>query len=807
MIMNINKTPAKRLILCLSFGVLHLLNADNSSLQASQPHAQKSQKKIYQKGWIDFNKNGKKDIYEDPSQPIDKRIDDLLRQMTVEEKTCQLGTIYGYGAVLKDTLPTAEWKNRIWKDGIGNIDEHLNGEWKRTSLDFPYSRHAEAMNKVQAFFVEETRLGIPADLTNEGIRGLKHEKSTFFPAQIGQGCTWDKDLIREIGRITGEEARALGYTNVYSPILDVARDPRWGRTVESYGEDPYLVGELGRQQVLGIQSNRVVSTPKHFAIYGVPAGGRDCESRTDPHATPQEVHELHLEPFRIAFQEAGALGTMCAHNDYNGTPVSASHYLMTELMRNQWGFKGYIVSDSWSISKNVDFYHIVSTPEEAVASELNAGLNIRTFFEESEVFIETLRNALKKGLVTESTLDQRVREVLYVKFWLGLFDQPYVKDTKQADRVVSSDRNREVSLRAARESIVLLKNENNTLPLSKEIKNIAVIGPQADEYKSLTSRYGSHNPNVITGLQGLKNLLGEDVNLMYAKGCNVRDKNFPQSDVMFFEMSDKEQEEIDKAVEIARKAEVAIIYVGDDFRTIGESRSRVNLDLSGRQKELVRAVQATGTPVVLVLFNGRPATLNWENANVPAIVEAWYPGEFSGQAVAEVLFGDYNPGGKLSTTFPKSVGQIPWAFPFKPNANGKGFARVDGELYPFGYGLSYTTFELSDLQPAQPRIADGDTLAVTCRVKNTGAVKGDEVVQLYLVDETSSISRYERELCGFERVTLEPGEEKTVTFRVNRRAYGMYNDKNEFVVEPGKFLLYAGNSSKSTPLNAEFYVE
>lgn len=805
--MNITNMLAKRLILGLSFSLLPMLGIENCSLQASMPHNSKKQKKIYHKGWIDFNKNGRKDIYEDPSLPIDKRVEDLLKQMTVEEKTCQLGTLYGYGAVLKDTLPADEWKNRIWKDGIGNIDEHLNGEWRRSSLDYPYSNHTDAMNKVQAFFVEQTRLGIPADLTNEGIRGLKHEKSTFFPAQIGQGCTWDKELIREIGRVTGEEAKALGYTNVYSPILDLARDPRWGRTVESYGEDPYLAGELGRQQVLGIQSNRVVSTPKHFAVYGIPGGGRDCESRTDPHATPQEVHELHLEPFRIAFQEAGALGTMCAHNDYNGTPISASYYLMTELMRNQWGFKGYIVSDSWSVDSNVNFYNITSTPEEAVASELNAGLNVRTFFAKPEVFIETLRSALGKGLIQESTLDQRVREVLYVKFWLGLFDEPYIKDTKLADKVVNSDKNRDISLRAARESVVLLKNENKTLPLSKEIRNIAVIGPLADEYKSLTSRYGTHNPEVITGLQGLKNLLGENVNLMYAKGCNVRDKNFPQSDVMYFEMSEKEKEEIGKAVEIAKKAEVAIVYVGDDSRTIGESRTRVNLDLSGRQKELIRAVQATGTPVVLVLFNGRPATLNWEDANLPAIVEAWYPGEFSGQAVAEVLFGDYNPGGKLSITFPKSVGQIPWAFPFKPNATGKGFARVDGELYPFGYGLSYTTFEFSDLQPAKTKIADGDTLIVTCKVKNTGAIKGDEVVQLYLNDETSSITRFDRELCGFERVTLEPGEEKEVTFKVNRYAYGMYNDKNEFVVEPGKFLLFAGNSSKSTPLKSEFYVE
>lgn len=727
--------------------------------------------------------------------------------MTIEEKTCQLGTIYGYGAVIKDTLPTLEWKNSIWKDSIGNIDEHLNGEWKKTSFEYPYSNHPAAINKVQAFFVKETRLGIPADLTNEGIRGLKHEKSTFFPAQIGQGSSWDKELIYEIGRITGQEAKVLGYTNVYSPILDLARDPRWGRTVETYGEDPYLAGELGRQQVTGIQSNRIVSTPKHFAVYGVPAGGRDCESRTDPHASPQEVHELHLEPFRIAFQEAGAQGTMCAHNDYNGTPISASHYFLTELLRKQWGFKGYVVSDSWAIDKNKKFYHIVDTDEEAIASELEAGLNIRTFFQEPEDFIEPLRSALNKKRISEEILNQRVRELLYVKFWLGLFKQPYTQDTKLADKIVNNDEHRQVSLRAARESVVLLRNKDNLLPLSKEIRNVAVIGPLADEVKSLTSRYGSHNPHVITGLQGIQEMLGEKANIMFAKGCNVRDKNFPQSDVMFFELSDKEKEKINETIGIARKAEVAIIYASYDYRSIGESLSRVNLDLAGRQKELIRAVQATGTPVVLVLFNGRPITLNWEDANLPAIVEAWFPGEFSGQAVAEVLFGDYSPGGKLSATFPKSVGQIPWAFPFKPNATGKGFARVDGELYPFGYGLSYTTFELRDLQPSSVKIADGDTLLVTCKVKNTGSVKGDEVVQLYLNDETSSISRFERELCGFERISLEPGEEQTVTFKVNRRAYGMYNDKNEFVIEPGKFFLFAGNSSKSTPLNTDFYVE
>lgn len=774
----------------------------------SNVFAQNNNLKMYShKGWIDFNKNGVKDIYEDPSQPLEKRVADLMSKMTLDEKTCQLGTIYGYGAVLKDTLPTEEWKSRVWKDGIGNIDEHLNGEWKATSLEYPYSNHTKAMNEVQAFFVEKTRLGIPADMTNEGIRGVKHKKSTFFPAQIGLGSTWDRELIHQIGVITGAETKALGYTNVYSPILDLARDQRWGRVVETYGEEPYLVGQLGYQQVMGIQSNQVVSTPKHFAVYGVPAGGRDGWSRTNPQVSPQEVHQLHLEPFRVAFQEAGALGTMASHNDYNGTPISGSYYFLTELLRNQWGFKGYVVSDSWSIDKASNFYHVTSSEKESIALELNSGLNIHTFFKDPEEFIYPLREAIKDGLITEDMLDQRVKEVLYVKFWLGLFDQPYTVNEVDIDRFVNNDEHRKVSLRAARESIVLLKNKDSFLPLSKAITNIAVIGPLADDAKSLTSRYGSIHPNVITGLQGLREHLGGKVNLMYAKGATVRDANFPASDVMYFPITEDEQKEIDEAVQIAKKAEVAIIFVGDDSRTIGESRTRVNLDLAGRQKDLIRAVHATGTPIVLVLFNGRPITLNWEDANVEAIVEAWFPGEFSGQAVAEVLFGDYNPGGKLSITFPKSVGQIPWAFPFKHNTRGKGYARVDGELYSFGHGLSYTSFEISDLKLQSNIIKSGEPVTVSCKVKNTGAIKGDEVVQIYLMDDVSSISRYEKELCGFERVSLEPGEEKELKFEITPRSYGMYNADNKFIIEPGKFFLYAGNSSENTLLSTEFYVE
>lgn len=761
---------------------------------------------IYHEGWIDLNKNGRKDLYEDPAQPVERRIDDLMRQMTLEEKTCQLATIYGYGAVLRDTLPTPAWKEEVWKDGIGNIDEHLNGEWRRTSLEYPYSRHAEALNAVQRFFVEETRLGIPADFTNEGIRGVKHYKSTFFPAQIGMGCTWDRDLVRRVGRITGREARALGYTNVYSPILDAARDPRWGRTVESYGEDPYLVGELGREQVLGIQEMRVVSTPKHFAIYSVNAGARDHEARTDPHATPQELYELHLEPFRVAVEEGHALGMMVAHNDYNGTPISADRHLLTETVRDTWGFRGYMVSDSWQLDKNQVFHHVAASPEECVAQELHAGINVRTFFKPAEHFVRMLRKALREGIASEEDLDRRVREVLAVKFWLGLFDRPYAEDPTAADRIVNCDAHRAVALEAGRKSIVLLKNEGDLLPLRRTLKTVAVIGPMADDIPSMRSRYGSFKADVVTGLEGIRRYLGDDAEVIYAKGCNVRDAHFPMSDVMYYPLDDDEQRALDEAAEAARRADVAIVFVGDDHRIIGESRTRVSLDLAGRQKELIRAVQATGTPVVVVLFNGRPAAINWEQEHVPAIVEAWYPGAFAGQVVAEVLWGDCNPGGKLSVSFPRSAGQIPWAFPFKPHARGRGNARVNDGLYPFGYGLSYTTFEISDLRLSAATIRDGEELTATCRVKNTGDRAGDEVVQLYLHDRVSSISRWVKELCGFERVRLLPGEEKVVTFRIGRRAYGMYDAENRFVVEPGEFVLMAGNHSENTPLKATFTV-
>lgn len=762
---------------------------------------------IYKKGWIDFNKNGKMDVYEDPKVPIDERITDLLSQMTMDEKTCQLATLYGSGRVLKDSLPTENWKNEIWKDGMANIDEQANGLGRfRSRLSFPYDNSVQNRQEIQKWFVEETRLGIPVDYTNEGIRGLCHDRATMFPAQCGQGATWNKDLINEIADVTAKEAIALGYTNIYSPILDIAQDPRWGRVVECYGEDPFLAGELGKRMISRLQSHGLVATPKHFAVYSVPVGGRDADTRTDPHVAPREMQTLYLEPFRKGIQEAGALGVMSSYNDYDGEPVSGSYYFLTDILRKQWGFKGYVVSDSEAVEFLLTKHKVVPTMEDAVAQVVNAGLNVRTNFSPPQDFILPLRKAVEDGKVSKETIDKMVTDVLRVKFMLGLFDNPYKGDVKNVNNIVHSQAHQNISLKAALQSVVLLKNTNKMLPLSKNLKNVAVIGPNADEVKNLICRYGPANAPIKTVYKGLKDYL-PNAEVKYAKGCEILDKYFPESEMYEVPLDESEQKMINDAVELAKNSEIAILVLGGNERTVRESFSRTSLDLCGRQEQLLKAVHATGTPVVLVLLDGRAASINWADKNLDAIVHAWFPGEFTGDAVSQVLFGDYNPGGKLPVTFPKSVGQIPFAFPFKPGSDSNGFVRVNKSLYPFGYGLSYTSFEFGDMAVKNPVISSKENIEITCKVKNTGDVAGDEVVQLYLRDDVSSLTTYVKVLRGFERVHLVPGEETTVSFTLTPRDLSMINKQNKLVVEPGTFTLMVGNSSENISLKETIEVK
>lgn len=780
-----------------------------------------AQKSIYHKDWIDLNKNGKKDLYEDPSIPVDIRVKDLLSQMTIDEKTCQTATLYGYGRVLKDEMPTPEWKQEIWKDGIANIDEELNGlarnKKAQTKYSYPFSTHAEAINKIQKWFVEETRLGIPVDFTNEGIHGLNQDHATAFPAPIGIGATWNKDLVHRMGQIVGQEARALGYTNVYAPILDVARDQRWGRVVETYGEDPFLVAGMGTAMAAGIQEKGVASTLKHFAVYSVPKGGRDGNARTDPHVAPREMYQLFLYPFRKVIQNVHPMGVMSSYNDWDGMPVTSSNYFLTQLLRQQFGFDGYVVSDSRAVEFVAEKHHVAKDYKEAVKMVMEAGLNVRTDFTPPDTFILPLRQLVKEGGISMETLDQRVGEVLKVKFKLGLFDQPYVKDPKAADQIVATAASEAVALEMNRQSLVLLKNEHKLLPLSlNQYKNILVTGPLADEKEHAISRYGPSNKKVISVLEGIKRFAGSKAAVQYVKGCEVADATWPESEIIDTPLTRQETDDINKAVEAAKQSDIVLAVVGEDDKRVGESLSRTGLNLPGRQLKLLEALKQTGKPIVMILINGQPLTINWENRYLDAILETWFPGPQGGTAIAEALFGVYNPGGKLTTTFPKTTGQIEMNFPFKPAShagqpgdgpNGYGRTAVVGPLYPFGYGLSYTSFEYSDLQVAPEKGRTQSDITVSVTVKNTGAVKGDEVVQLYVQQLVSSVTTYESILRGFERVPLNPGETKTVHFRLTPDDLSILDKNNNFVVEPGAFNIMVGSSSEDIRLKKQIELE
>jgi beta-glucosidase len=790
---------------CLSLIILIFISRYSFS-QTFQP----KMKSIYHKGWIDLNKNGKKDIYEDPAREVDKRVEDLLSQMTVEEKTCQLATLYGYGRVLKDSLPTPEWKNEIWKDGIANIDEHLNG-FPSAHLDIitDIKKHVWAMNTTQAFFIEDTRLGIPVDFTDEGIRGVEGYGTTGFPTELALGNTWDKNLVHEVGRITGLEARAMGYTNVYAPILDVARDQRWGRLEESYGESPYLAARLGVEMAKGMQQDHtIVSTAKHFAVYSDNFGAREGLARTDPQMPLREVRTLLLPSFEHVIKEAGILGVMASYNDYDGIPIIGSYHWLTEILRQEFGFKGYVVSDSEALEYLFSKHGVAAGREDAVAQAVNAGMNVRTNFSPPSTMILPLRKDIGNGKVSMKTLNERVEDVLRVKFWLGLFDHPYIEDAQKSVETVNDPEHKKVSLLASRESIVLLKNRNNILPLSKNIHSVAVIGPNADNADYAETHYGPHGTKGITALEGIKEKLGKNVRVNYAKGCEIVDDTWPESEVLPQPPTNEEQSQMDSAVAVAKNSDVVIMVMGGNTKTAGESKSRTTLSLPGFQLDLIKAIKATGKPVVVVFINSQPISFNWVKENIDGIVEAWYPGTYGGTAIADVLFGDYNPGGKLTLTFPRSVGQLPMNFPSKPSAQTDAgeTARLKGKLYPFGYGLSYTTFDYSNLKITPQKENSQGTIHVSFDVKNTGQREGDEVVQMYIHEKVTSVTTYEKQLRGFDRVRLNPGETKTVNFTLMPDDLSIWNRDMHFVVEPGTFKVMIGASSEDIKLNGEFEI-
>lgn len=767
---------------------------------------------IYKDGWIDLNKNGKKDIYEDPKQSVNARTADLLSKMTLEEKTCQMATLYGWRRVLKDSLPTPEWKNAIWKDGIANIDEHLNGytgSYKgQLDLATNMERHVWAMNETQRFFIEQTRLGIPADFTDEGIRGVEAYEATDFPTQLNMGMTWNKDLVHQEGMITGREARALGYTNVYAPILDVARDQRWGRLEESFGEDPYLVATLGIAMAKGIQQNgQCASTSKHFAVYSANKGAREGQARTDPQVPPREVENLLLYPFKKVIKEAGIMGVMSSYNDYDGIPISGSNYWLIQRLRVEMGFTGYVVSDSDALEYLASKHHVAANLKEAVYQAFMAGMNVRTTFRPPDSIIIYLRQLVKEGRIPMDTINRRVADVLRVKFRVGLFDHPYIESAAETRKIVNSDASQQVALQASRESVVLLKNNNSVLPIAKGLDKVAVIGPNATDDDYAHTHYGPSHTTSVNVLEGIRAKLGAD-KVLYAKGVDLVDKRWPESEILPEPMDAGERATLDSAVQVAKQAQVAIVVLGGNTKTAGESKSRTSLDLPGYQLDLIKAIKATGKPVVVVLIGTQPMTINWIDKYIDGIVYAGYPGGKGGTAIADVLFGDYNPGGKLTLTWPKSVGQIPLNFPSKPSAQtdeGE-HAKIKGLLYPFGFGLSYTTFGYSNLKISTGKTS-ADPVAVTVDVTNVGKLAGDEVVQVYIRDVLSSVTMYEKLLKGFERVHLQPGETKTLSFTIPRDELKLYNREMKFVLEPGEFKVMVGASSSDIKQTGSFYIK
>lgn len=781
---------------------------------------------IYRKGWIDFNKNGRKDIFEDPTQSIDKRIEDLLSQMNLDEKTAQMATLYGYGRVLTDDLPTPEWKtDRIWKDGIGAIDEHLNGyppgrRNRSNPYVWPASNHAWAINEVQRFFVEDTRLGIPVDFTNEGLRGVESFKASNFSTQLGVGHTWNRALVYQMGEVEGREARALGYTNIYAPILDVGRDQRWGRYEEVYGESPYLVAELGIQMVRGIQEQGVAATAKHFVGYSNGKGAREGMARNNPQMSRREMEQIHVYPFGRVIREAGLLGIMSSYNDFDGEPVQGSYYWLTTVLRGRYGFRGYVVSDSDAVEYLYSKHFTARDMKEAVRQSVEAGLNVRCTFRSPDSFIVPLRELVQEGALSEEVIDDRVRDILRVKFLCGLFDNPYKNDLRASDAEVCSEQNEAVAKQISLESIVLLKNEANTLPIARDsVRRIAVVGPNAGATDFVTARYGPNMVEPVSVLDGIRAVaFSAGVEVAYAKGCELVDDNWPDSELMDYPLTQAERDSIDAAYAVAAQADVVVMVLGGGTRTCGENKSRTSLDLPGRQQlllERITSLKAQGKRVILVLINGRPLSINWADRYVPAIVEAWYPGRHGGTAVAEVLFGDYNPGGKLTVTFPRSVGQIPFNFPTLPSAQSDSWgangmkshrARVNGALYPFGFGLSYTTFGYSDLQLSDTVVTPHQGLTVSCVVTNTGRVAGDEVVQLYLNDKIASVMAYEKVLRGFERVHLAPGESRKVEFKLYPRDLEILDINYKWTVEPGDFVVMVGASSEDIKLRGGFTV-
>ncbi len=842
--------------------------------------------------------------YQNAKLTVEERVKDLLNRMSLEEKVRQMDMYRGGEFKNKENFSANKTKNTIGKLGVGAIHDI-------------YPQSAKMINDLQSYVIEHNRWGIPALIMCEMLHGYTGEGGTAFPMSIGLGSTWDTNLMKRIGQVIGTEGRAHGVHYGLGPVLGIGREPRWGRVAETFSEDTYLAGEIGLAMITGVQgdtlaSNRsMISEPKHFAVHSVPQTG----SNSSPILVGERTaREDFLPVFEKAFVKGGALGTMVAYTELDGIPCAANKWLLTDVLRKEWGFKGIAISDLGAIRYIQTTHYAADSPKETIRQSVTAGIDMQFYDFTYEFWQNTIMELVKENKIPMSDIDRAAGGVLRLKFLLGLFEDPYTQQ-KWIDERFHSQEHQNIALEAGRKSIILLKNENNVLPLKKEIKSIAVIGPNADAFR--LGGYSVRKKTGVTVLEGIRKAAGSEIKVFYEKGVNLIDKGeaissefllmpdgktpglkgeyfnntklegkpdvvrmdkkvefdwpwFPVDgigedffsvrwtgylipkksfdgwiglstddgirlwidDELFIDSWNKgaiiekkpihldggkkykirletfegqwgarahlrwdyHKVDLDPAVEIAKRADIAIVVLGESRELVEENRDVATLDLKGNQVALIQAIQETGTPVVCVLLNGRPLSINWIDENVPAILEAWFPGEAGGTAVADVLFGNYNPAGRLPITVPRSVGQLPFYYNQKPSTIHRYVSEKDTPLYPFGFGLSYTKFAYSNLKITNFYKENG-IVKVSVDVENVGNFDGEEVVQLYINDLYSSVTTPRKTLKGFKRIQIKKGETKTISFQLTSDELAIWNREMKRVVEPGEFEVMVGGNS------------
>jgi beta-glucosidase len=751
-----------------------------------------------------------KPAYLNPKLSAERRARDLLSRMTLKEKAAQMICIWQQkSSTLVDERGRFDLKKakEHFKDriGLGQVGRPSDAGGGANAKEM-----AELTNSIQRFFIQNSRLGIPVIFHEECLHGHAAIDGTNFSQPIGLGASFDPELVLRLFEMTAEEARIRGTHQALTPVVDVAREPRWGRVEETYGEDPYLVSRLGIAAVQGFQGDatfsdkkHVIATLKHFAAHGQPESGTNC---APVNVSERILREVFLFPFKQAIQKGGAISIMASYNEIDGVPSHANQWLLRDVLRKEWGFKGYVVSDYFAVRElheRAGFFgnHLAADGKEAAALALKAGVNIELPDPDCYVHIVEL---VRKGIIKESLIDELVAPMLVWKFKLGLFEDPYV-DPDAAEKIVGCDAHRNLALQAARETITLLKNEAGIAPLDlRTIRTLAVIGPNAD--RRMLGGYSGQPKHCSTLLQGIRDRVGDSVGVLYHEGCKITIGGSWQQDEVVPGDPEADRKSIAEAVKVAEQADVVILAIGGNEQTSREAwmlnhlGDRASLDMVGLQDELVNAIVATGKPVIAFLFNGRPLSIRNLAQHVPVIFECWYLGQETGQAIAEVLFGDVNPGGKLPITIPRSVGHIPAYYNYKPAAR-RGYLFEDiSPLYAFGFGLSYTSFLIGKPRLAKPVIRRNESTAVRVDITNTGRCAGDEVVQMYIHDRVSSVTRPVKELKGFRRIALEPGQTRTVSLEITPEHLAFYDIDMKCVVEPGEFEIMVGNSSRDQDL-------